>query len=401
MMRELGHIPLFILLVIGSSACEINQKEILPEDGFLKIYNHPEEQLAYYPESVVELPGGGFVFLSAVKDENDEVEYPYTNLVRATASGEVSWSLDNDWRAPASNLMLINGSVAFVAMNQQFDAYLILVNPSTGLVTEQYNLEMTMPLYAHMDSQGSLVVLGYDFVTRSSWISKYNSSYQVQRSNKLPVNTDLEYLVQRHLNKTGQDYPFFIGEYSSAPASGYSVNCFYNYTLRTVFLDQASLSATGDIYSFQTEEGISSVIQKSTSLFGVTSYYEGNNYIMPAAEIDVNSSSNIKDLPADPLYELTYRAEVIAKDLMLDTASYCLFVSQTNDNSLVIYQYEHGSELLINTLYREFDQRVVVNDVIQTTDKGIAILGGIYILGKYQRPFLVKMTQDPFLPEEE
>ena len=115
----------------------------------------------------------------------------------------------------------------------------------------------------------------------------------------------------------------------------------------------------------------------------------------------MNSSSNIKDLPANPLYELTYRAEVIAKDLMLDTASYCLFVSQTNDNSLVIYQYEHGSELLINTLYREFDQRVVVNDVIQTADKGIAILGGIYILGKYQRPFLVKMTQDPFLPEEE
>lgn len=401
MIRELGHIPLFILLVFGSSACEIDQKEVLPEDGFLKIYNHPEEQLAYYPESVVELPGGGYVFLSAVKDENDEVEYPYTNLVRTSASGEVSWSLDNDWRAPASQLMLINGSVGFVAMNQLFDAYLIMVNPATGAVTDQHNLEMTMPLFAHMDSQGRLVVLGYDFVTRSSWISQYNGSYQVQRSNKLPVNTDLEYLVQRHLNKTGQDYPFFIGEYSSAPASGYSVNCFYNYTLRTVFLDQASLSATGDIYSFQTEEGISSVIQKSASLFGVTSYYEGNNYIMPAAELDVNSSSNIKDLPANPLYELTYRAEVIAGNLVLDTASYCLFVSQTNDNSLVIYQYEKATDVVINTLYREFDQRVVVNDVIQTADKGIAILGGIYILGKYQRPFLVKMTQDPFLPDEE
>ena len=401
MIRELGHIPLFILLLIGSSACEINQKEILPEDGFLKIYNHPEEVLAYYPESVVELPEGGYVFLSAVKDENDDIEYPYTNLVRTSASGEISWSLDNDWRAPASKLMLINGSVAFVAMNQQFDAYLILVNPATGAATEQHDLEMSMPLYANLDSQGTLVVLGYDFVTRSSWISQYNSSWQVQRSNKLPVNTDLEYLIQRHLNKTGQDYPFFIGEYSDAPGSGYSVNCFYNYTLRTVFLDQASLSATGDIYSFQTEEGISSAIQKSGSLFGVTSYYEGNNYIMPASEIDVSSSSNIKDLPADPLYELTYRAEVVAGNLHLDTASYSLFVSQTNDNSLVIYQYEQGTDVLVNTLYREFDQRLVVNDVIQCADKGIAILGGIYILGKYQRPFLVKMTQDPFLLKEE
>jgi hypothetical protein len=391
---------LLALLLLGSTACDINQKEILPEDGFLKIYNHPAEHLAYYPESLVELPGGGFVFLSAVKDENDEVEYPYTNLVRTTASGEVSWSLDFDWRAPASQLMLLGGSVGFVAMNQNFDAFLILVNPANGEATAQHDLEMSMPLYAYADSQDKLVVLGYDFVTRSSWISKYSSSYQVEQSNKLPVNTDLEYLVQRHLNKTGQDYPFFIGEYSNAPGSGYSVNCFYNYTLRTVFLDLASLNANGDIYSFQTEEGISSVIQKGGTLFGLTSYYEGNNYVVPAADLNVNTSANIKDLPANPLYELTYRAEVIAGNLELDTASYTLFVSQTNDNSMVIYQYERDTEVLVNTLYRQFDQRVVVNEVIQTADKGIAIMGGIYILGKYQRPLLIKLDQEAFIPEE-
>ena len=132
----------------------------------------------------------------------------------------------------------------------------------------------------------------------------------------------------------------------------------------------------------------------------MTSYYEGNNYIVPGSEINVGTSANIKDLPAETLYELTYRAEVLAGNLVLDTASYSLFVSQTNDNSLVIYQYEQESNVLVNTLYREFDQGLVVNDVIQTDDKGIAILGGIYILGKYQRPFLIKMTQDPFLPKE-
>jgi hypothetical protein len=401
MIREKIHIILFALLLIGSTGCEINQKEILPEDGFTKIYNHPEEVLSYYPESVVELPGGGFVFISAVKDENNDIEYPYASLVRTSATGEVSWSLDYEWLAPASKLMLINGSVGFVAMNPQFEAYMVLVNPANGELTEQHDLEMTMPLYAFTDKLGSLVVLGYDFVSRSSWISKYDGSYGVERSNKLPVNTDLEYLVQRHLNKTGQDYPFFIGEYSSGPGGGYYVNCFYNYTLRTVFLDLASLTASGDLYSFQTEEGISSVIQKSGSLFGISSYYEGNNYIMPGAEIDVNTSANIKDLPAETLYELTYRAEVVAANLSLETESYTLFASQTNDNSIVIYQYEQGSNVLVHTIYREFDQRVVVNDLIQTEDKGIAILGGIHILGKYQRPLLIKLTKDPFVPEEE
>lgn len=309
--------------------------------------------------------------------------------------------MEYDWLAPSSKLFLTNGSVGFVAMNAQFEAYAVLINPDNGMETAQHALDMTMPLYAFTDDPGNLLVLGYDFVTRSSWISKFNSSFQLERSNMLPVNTDLEYLVQRHLNKTGQDYPFFIGSYSNESGSAYHVNCFYNYTLRTVFLDGSSLSATGDIYSFQIEEGISSLIHKSGNLFGITSYYEGNNYIMAGAEIDVLSSGNIKDLPADPLYELTYKAAVLAGPLNSSKEDYALFVSQTNDNSLIIYQYDLATDSLISTHTREFDQRVEVRDFIQTEDNGIAILAGIHILGKYQRPLLLKLPETPFVPEED
>ena len=274
MRMTLHHISVISILLLILSGCEINQDEIMPEDGFLKIYNHPDEQLALFPESVVQLSDGSYIFISAVKDENSEIEYPYPSLVRTSKSGEVTWTMDYDWLAPTSKLILQNGSVGFVAMNQQFEAYVISIDAGNGMETAQHALDMTMPLSAYSDEQGNLVVLGYDFVTRSSWISKYNSSFQLQRSIQLPVNSDLEYLIQRHLNKTGQDYPFFIGAYSNNSGTGYYVNCFYNYTLRTVFLDVSSLAATGDIYSFQTEEGISSIIQKSGSLFGLTSYYE-------------------------------------------------------------------------------------------------------------------------------
>ena len=401
MRMNIQHIAIFVILLLLSTACEINQKEIMPEDGFVKIYNHPDEKLALFPESVIELPDGGYIFISAVKDENADIEYPYTSLVRTSSSGEVVWTMEYDWLAPTSKLILRNGSVGFVAMNQQFEAFAILIDPDNGLETAQHALDMTMPLYSYNDDQGNLVVLGYDFVTRSSWISRYNSSFQLERSTMLPVNTDLEYLVQRHLNKTGQDYPFFIGSYSNSSGTGYYVNCFYNYTLRTVFLDGSSLSATGDIYSFQIEEGISSLIQKSGNLFGITSYYEGNNYIMSGAEIDVLSSGNIKDLSAEPLYELTYKAAVMAGTLNTSVDDYALFISQTNDNSVLIYQYALESDSLIKTHRREFDQRVEVRDFIQTEDHGVAILAGIYILGKYQRPMLIKLPETPFIPEEE
>ncbi len=168
----------------------------------------------------------------------------------------------------------------------------------------------------------------------------------------------------------GQDYPFFIGSYSNSSASGYFVNCFYNYTLRTVFLDGTSLSALGNIYSFQTEEGISSLIQKSGTLFGLTSYYEGNNYIMAGTDIDVLSSSNVKDMPAEPLYELTYRAAAMALQLNTDAEDYTMFASQTNDNSLVVYQYALESDSLINTHTRDFDEGIEVRDIIQTGGPG-------------------------------
>ncbi len=91
---------------------------------------------------------------------------------------------------------------------------------------------------------------------RASWISRYNSNFDLTRSNKLAVNADLELMIQRHLNKTGDNFPFFMGEYSTDAATGYYVSCFYNYTLRTVFLDISSLNQTGDIFSFQTDEAI-------------------------------------------------------------------------------------------------------------------------------------------------
>ncbi len=152
---------------------------------------------------------------------------------------------------------------------------------------------------------------------------------------------------------------------------------------------------------FRSRRGSVPPIQKSGSLFGLTSYYEGNNYILPEVELDVSSSQNIKDLSGDPLYELTFKAEVTSGELSNDAADYTLFISQTNTNSIVMYQYEMESDSLINTIYRNFDERVVVCDFIQTADDGIAILANLHILGKYQRPVLIKIPKDQFLPEEE
>jgi hypothetical protein len=394
------------LIILGPilgvlTGCGINQKEVLPEDGFLKIYNHPEEVLSYFPVGLVELPGGGYLFASAVKDETSEIEYPYTQLVRTDSRGTILWSETYDWLAPSRKLFQSSGSVGFVAMDLLLNAHAVLVDPGSGQVTGQHDLEITVPLAAYTDPLGNLVVLGYDFVSRSSWISKYNADFSLERSTKLPANTDLELLIQRHLNKTGQEFPFFIGAFSNDASSGYFVSCFYNYTLRTVFLDGSSLNATGDLFSFQTDEAVSSLVHKSGPLFGLTGFYEGNNYIVAETEIDVTTSQSILDFPAEQRYELTPRARVVASQMDGRAGEQVLFASQTNSNALVIYQYAMDSDSLIATHYRYFDERVEVSDIIPTADQGVALLARIHILGKYRRPLLVKVPALEFDPESE
>ncbi len=77
---------------------------------------------------------------------------------------------------------------------------------------------------------------------------------------------------------------------------------------------------------------------------------------MAGAEVDVLNSGNIKDLSAEPLYELTYRAPGDGRLLITDENQFALYRSQTNDNSLILYQYALETDSLINTYTREFEK---------------------------------------------
>lgn len=389
-----------VVLTLLSAGCGMNQKEVKPEDGFTKIYNHPEETLSFYPEGVLELSGGGYMFISAVKDETSEIEYPYTHVVRTDPKGVVTWTASYDWLAPASNMISLGSSVGFVAMDAQLNAFAVLLDPATGETGALHDLDMTAPLYVYNDSQGQLVVLGFDFISSSSWVSRYNSQFGLERTSKYPAKTDLQLPIQRHLNKSGHQYPFFIGEYSNEDGIGYIISCFYEYTLLTAFADRSSLTLSGDVFSFQTVEAISSCIHKSGNGFGLTGYYEGNNYIVPLGKLDVNTSQDVRDLERIQLYELTYQAPVAATTLKAENADYTLFTTQTNDNAIVTYQYLMESDSLLRSHARHFDQRVEVAEIIPTSDGGTVTLASTYILGKYRRPVLVKEPAVRYEEEE-
>jgi hypothetical protein len=381
------------------SGCEVNQKDIQPENEFIKIYNHPDQEIAYHPAGVIQLSDGGYLILSGVKVDTSIIEYPHANLIKTNSLGEVEWTRDYDLYAPTPRLFQRSGSVGFVAMDLQLlNAYAVEVNTSNGEVMGQHDLELAMPLYSYVDKQNNLVVLGYESVARSSRISLFDESFGLQRSVTVNVEKDLENIVQKHMNKSGTQFPFFIGEWTEGSQSGYYVNCFYNYTLRTVYFESAGLSMLGNIYSFQTEEAVSSLIQRTGNRYALTRFYSDNNYLLGDVEVDINTSQNFNDITGKILPELVHDAKVLSKWITIGSNSYILLSSQTNSNSMVTYQHAAEVDSLIATHYHSFNERVEVADIIQTSEEGVALLGKIFILGKYQRPVLVKLPVRTFSP---
>jgi hypothetical protein len=390
-------ILLFISIGILASSCEINQKEVNPTDNFVKIFNHPNESFSYYVESVYQL-NDGYLLLSGLKNAEESLnEFPTTSLIRTNEIGDLMWSVELDWRAPVGNLINIDGRIGFVAMNAGDNAYFIEINTETGDVSASIALNINMPLAAEVVANGNLVVLSYDYVSWSSVVTVYSSELTRLNSEKLPVGEDLVIPIQRHLNKSSTIYPFFIGNWQNESLSGFFVNCLYNYTLGVRFFGSDGSSTGGWIYSHQIENAVSSLIHKEDDSYAITRYFNRKNFLNPTIEVDVTSLQNFNDSTQNPLPELVTDAKVSSMKALFGEAEYMLFASTSNSNSLVIYKYALDNDELLKTVEVGFADKIEVTQIIQDPeDRGIIILAQLHVIGRYQRPVLIKIPAKDF-----
>ncbi len=388
------------LIIIFLTGCEINQKDIKPEDQFVKIYNNQNESLSFFPISVIQTSDGGYLTLNAVKNDSSLYEYPSTTLIKTNSKGEISWTTETTWLAP-SGLIEMGGNYSFVAMDLQNNANQVNIDIANGNIGRNTALGLTMPLATRANGTNQFIVLAYNYVNRTSVVALFDQNAQLVNSSELNVNTDMVAQIQAHMNKTGSELPFYIGEWENETNGGYFVNCLANYTLRTVFFDKNMNTSGGDIYSFQARDALSSLINKENNIFLMTRYYGGNNYISTNIEVDPYSSQNFNDYSQNQLFELIPEAKVVSKNIIKDSEESILLASTTNSNSVVLYQYGmlvgEGDDKVLHTEYIDFSEKIEVRDIIQDENNGgIVVLAQHYFTGKYKRPVLIKVPLDKF-----
>jgi len=388
---------LIALLSVFVLSCEINQKDVVPSDSFTKIYNNPDENLSYFVESVLEL-NDGFLILSGLKNYSENLnEYPNASIIRTNDRGEIVWANDYAWRAPNRNLVDFNGTVGFVAMDNGDNAHFVAINTESGEEISATPLNVTMPLSCYVNEQGNLIVLSYDYISWSSVVSLYAPSFNQLSYERFPVGDDLVIPVQRHLNKNGGEFPFFIGEWDNSSLSGFFVNCLSNYTQGVLFFNNDGASTGGWIYSHQIDNAVSSLLHKEEDVYSITRFYNGKNYITPSINVDVTSLQNYNDSTNDPLHNLTPSAWISSTRATFGATDYNLFASTTNSNSLIIYQYTLDTDELYHQIEIDFADKIEVKQIIQDSkDNGILILAQNYITGRFLRPVLIKVPVRDF-----
>ena len=386
--RNILLITVLLPLIHG---CELKQKDYVKGEEFIKIYNDSETAKKYYPSGVMQTSDNGYIVVSGIKYDTAETEFPNTSVFKADEYGKLEWSNESQWFAPVNKIYSAGNKTGFIAMDGGLEGSLAIIDPESGEITDVYGLGLTMPLAFYSDDE-QLVVLGYNYISRSSIIKIYNTStLQQLNSIELTVNSDVRNLIQRHLNKSGEMFPFFIGKWEQGNNKGYYVNCFANYTLRVVFLNESGSLTGGDIYSFQTESAISSLINKDENTYALTRYYKGENYINTDIEVNTSSSQNFNEYTGSPLYELVTNAPVTVNRRITGNDSTMIFTSHTNENSVQFYQFTINTPELVNSFDISFNQKVELCDAIITSDNGMIALARVFVTGKFPRPVLVKV----------
>ncbi len=381
--------------------CELNQKDYDPEGDFIKIYNDSDVDKKYYPAGIKQVDDGGYLVVSGVKYEEDDSELPLTEVFKTNSLGRLEWRTSfEDLRAPANGLIHTAQFSGFIAMaGNELNGYLITLDLETGNETNRFDLDIKFPL-AFYQSETSIAVLGYNSDDRTSDFNVYDASnLNLQHSTSLNINKDVEISILEHLNKLGDQLPFFIGEWTEGGKQAYFANCYDNYSLRLVLFNSGH-NKDKDVFVYQDNGAISSFLFKGENSYALTLFYNDDNFLHPDTSLNSAGSQQFNKTMGLPLPELTPKAKVYANQHFNGNDSTLVFISSTNKNSIHVYQFEYNGDKLIRQFEMGFEDDISISSAVQTKDMGYAVLARIFVTGKYPRPVILKIPPHKFRDEK-
>lgn len=386
-------LPLILLI-----SCEIKNSDIAPDASFVRVYESTNIDEAYYPEDIIQLENMDYLIVSSL-DDSSFTNFPKVSLTALAPSGDIISSivLPDNYTNPVPEWLTVNGRYYFICMDDvtlQAKILQVDLNEDNLTYSEFRELDRKMPLYVRKEDN-NILILSYDRIGRNSVIDLYDSNFNPQWASNVSANEDFENDVRLHLKKRGKLFPFFIGGIDNDGVFDYFyVNCLANYSMAMLFLEGISGSVTGRLYTYQEETSISTALHLNQDTFAVSRFHSGDNYVFPRVSLDINELQNAENFDDILISQLNADATMDIMLYDLNEKQYIVYASTSKSNKIVMlfFNAETGEQIYVHTL--GYGNPVEVINIIQTQDKGIAVLGKTWINSQYQRMILYKLTSD-------
>lgn len=393
---NIKNILIVVILIFSFAACK--KDNINPENIFTKIYSDDNSDLSYYPLDIIQTSDGGYYILSALSVDTIRT-FLNTHISKTDKLGELVWeaTISEPYVNPITSLISSGSNVYFLCMDRvSLGTYLMRIDDANGSaeIINSYS-DIVYPLASSQTPDNGILLLSYDRNSRSSLLTKFNSSFEKSWDNSYSVIEDAEEMLFAHLTRSGKTLPFFTGTIGNGDA--YFANALFNYSLALLFVDSNNGDRTGLIIGDRYNGGISAAVSIQSDNFAVSRFVYDNHYIIPATSLSLSSAISASDLGGEKAAELAEDAHTRIIKLSIDNRNLIVYASNTSSNQISLLFYDLSSGELVTKKYLGHTNPVKVASLIQTSDGGLAVLAQTMVAGRFKRNALYKIPKEQIL----
>ncbi len=372
-------------------ACNNDGDPTVDKASFVKIYNSNRFNDAYLPIDIQQTADGGYLILGSRKLEESNFKGVYIMKLNEFGDFISEQLVDEQYVNPIGSLLPLNDSYFFFCMTELGVSTQLIELSSTGDIAQIVNIGYTYPAAAALDGS-NFILLGYDNASKESVVSIISPAGVTLQSATFSVGAGdaIEEPIINHFLQKGRQFPFQVGKTLSGQ---YFFNGFYNYTFSLVFTDLGG-GGLGVVQGQQDDGGISHLVQLSGNTFATARFNFGDNYFLPNIILNTSGISSSTDLGGFTLPELVSNAPVKILLTTLKDTEIIIFASNTKSGQIGIYFYAKSTGEFLGSRYLGFSNPYEINNMISTSDDGLAIGATTYVTGRFPRIALFKLSKE-------
>jgi hypothetical protein len=385
-------LPLFLLLsILFLSACDIAKNKVEPDASFFKIYENGDFDKAYEPLDIKQTADSGFVILGTTPTDNSSFFAVY--LMKTGNDGSFQWQhTAPELVNPVSELLPSGNDFVFFCMNRDNHGPLtrLVKAAQTPQVVSEIGAEY--PLSAGLAGSGFLLQT-YDRFNRQTVVYPVSPEGNTGQAAKFDIFEDVEATINSQLTRQNRSLPFFVG---ATPSGQYFFNGYNNFTLSMTFFNPGDSKQTG-ILNGERYGGaaMSNALATPDGKFAISRYLgNGETVFIPKATLSATAIAASKDLKGNVLPELSSFARVLIKRAKIGEKDVLLYGADTKNGQIVIFAYDEASGNLLGSRYLGSGNRFEMGNFTLTREGGMAIAGKTFVVGRFPRICLFKLTPD-------